>query len=318
MRFPRMPARARLAATAVLGLAVLAGSAQLGPAAAQSGDLRELLNRLNRLETEVQTLQRQSARGGSASGGAASGGAVVSSAPAGSAAAYEVRITQLEDVIRTMTGRVEENEFAARQLRERLDRLSSDIEFRLSQIEEKVSAQATRPAASATPAPQAQSAPMPAPSAPAQSPPAQASRPPQSAPAQAAPAAGTPEEMYNAAYRNIEQRQLAQAQQGFEQFLQRHKTHKLAENARYWLAETHYARGQFDQAAVAFAEAYQAAPRGEKAADNLLKLGLSLSQLRRRDDACNTFNALQQQFPNLPTTQRQRVQQERSKLNCVG
>jgi len=160
---------------------------------------------------------------------------------------------------------------------------------------------------------------MPAQPAPAQSPPVQANRPPQSAPAQAAAApAGTPEEMYNAAYRNIEQRQLAQAQQGFEQFLQRHKTHKLAENARYWLAETHYARGQFDQAAVAFAEAYQAAPRGEKAADNLLKLGLSLSQLRRRDDACNTFNALQQQFPNLPTTQRQRVQQERSKLNCAG
>lgn len=284
-------------------------------ARAQSGDLRELLNRLNRLESDVQSLQRQQATGARPSAG---GVAAPSGAGAG---AFEVRMGEMEDLIRTLTGRVEQNEFGVRQLNERIGRMTSDIEFRLNQLEQRASA--PPPAA---PAPAAQAAPAPAPAAQAQArPAAPAPTPPpaQPAAAPAAPAAppssltqGSPEEQYAAAYRLIEQRQLGQAEQAFQQFLRANGRHRLADNARYWLAETHYARRQFDQAAVAFAEAYQAAPKGEKAADNLLKLGLSLSQLRRRDDACNTFAALSKEFPNLPSAQRQRVQQERTQLAC--
>ncbi len=227
---------------------------------------------------------------------------------------------EMEELVRTLTGRVEQNEFGVRQLNERIARMTTDLEFRLNQLEQRASS--PPPAAQAAPAPQPAARPTPAQTTPAQTTPSQ-SAPAQTAAAPAAPAAppasltqGSPEEQYAAAYRLIEQRQLGQAEQAFQQFLRSNGRHRLADNARYWLAETHYARRQFDQAAVAFAEAYQAAPKGEKAADNLLKLGLSLSQMRRRDDACNTFAALSKEFPNLPSAQRQRVQQERSQLGC--
>jgi len=304
----------------LLGALVVAAVAFVGAegARAQSGDLRELLNRLNRLETDVQSLQRQQATGRPATGGGAA-------APAVGAGAFEVRMGEMEELVRTLTGRVEQNEFGVRQLNERIARMTTDLEFRLNQLEQRASS--PPPAAQAAPAPQPAARPAPAQATPAQTAPAQTT-PSQSAPAQtaaapAAPAAppasltqGSPEEQYAAAYRLIEQRQLGQAEQAFQQFLRSNGRHRLADNARYWLAETHYARRQFDQAAVAFAEAYQAAPKGEKAADNLLKLGLSLSQMRRRDDACNTFAALSKEFPNLPSAQRQRVQQERSQLGC--
>ena len=299
----------------LLGALVVAAVAFVGAegARAQSGDLRELLNRLNRLETDVQSLQRQQATGRPSTGGAAA-------APAVGAGAFEVRMGEMEDLVRTLTGRVEQNEFGVRQLNERIARMTTDLEFRLNQLEQRASS--PPPAAQAAPAPQPAARPTPAQTTPAQTTPSQ-SAPAQTAAAPAAPAAppasltqGSPEEQYAAAYRLIEQRQLGQAEQAFQQFLRSNGRHRLADNARYWLAETHYARRQFDQAAVAFAEAYQAAPKGEKAADNLLKLGLSLSQMRRRDDACNTFAALSKEFPNLPSAQRQRVQQERSQLGC--
>jgi tol-pal system protein YbgF len=276
-------------------------AAGLGQTAAAQG-LNDIQNRLDRMETELQTLQRMVARGGAPAAGAAA-------PPAGSAAAYEVRMTQLEDLIRSMTGRIEENEFALRQVRDRLDRVVNDLEFRLSQLESGAGAgAAAAPSAAPTAAP-AQAA---APSAAARQPAQAAAAPP--APPPNSP--GSAEQQYAAAYRLIEQRRLADAQAAFEAFLAAHRTHRLADNARYWLAETHYARGSFDAAAVAFAEAYQAAPEGEKAADNLLKLGLTFGQLRRRDDACGTFAALLQRFPNLPSNQRQRVQSERTRLNC--
>jgi tol-pal system protein YbgF len=304
-----------LGAVAVVVLAV-AGSA---PVLAQSGDLRELLNRLNRIETDIQTLQRQAATGGA---GRAGSGAPAGAAPAAGGAAYEVRMSEIEDLVRTLTGRVERTEFGVRQANERIERMATDLEFRLSQLEQRASA----PAPAAAPAAQAPAAPTPAGQTPVARP-AQTlpASPPAATPAPVAatrappPASltqGSAEEQYAAAYRLIEQRQLAQAEQAFQQFLRGNGRHRLADNARYWLAETHYARRQFDQAAVAFAEAYQAAPKGEKAADNLLKLGLSLSQMRRKDDACNTFTALSKEFPNLPSSQRQRVQQERAQLGC--
>jgi tol-pal system protein YbgF len=301
----------------LLGALVVAAVAFVGAdgARAQSGDLRELLNRLNRLETDVQSLQRQQATGRPATGGGAA-------APAVGAGAFEVRMGEMEELVRTLTGRVEQNEFGVRQLNERIARMTTDLEFRLNQLEQR--APSPPPAAQAAPAPQPAARPAPAQATPAQTTPSQSA--PAPAPTAAAPAApaappasltqGSPEEQYAAAYRLIEQRQLGQAEQAFQQFLRSNGRHRLADNARYWLAETHYARRQFDQAAVAFAEAYQAAPKGEKAADNLLKLGLSLSQMRRRDDACNTFAALSKEFPNLPSAQRQRVQQERSQLGC--
>jgi tol-pal system protein YbgF len=305
--FRQTAAGLRAAAAAAL---IAAG---LGQTAAAQG-LNDVQNRLDRMETELQTLQRMVARGGAPAAGAAA-------PPPGSAAAYEVRMTQLEDLIRNMTGRIEENEFALRQVRDRLDRLVNDLEFRLSQLEAGAGGGAAAGAAAAPPAaapsaarpaaPPAQAAARPA--APAQAAPAQAAAAP---PAPPPNSPGSAEQQYAAAYRLIEQRRLADAQAAFEAFLAAHRTHRLADNARYWLAETHYARGSFDSAAVAFAEAYQAAPEGEKAADNLLKLGLTFGQLRRRDDACGTFAALLQRFPNLPSNQRQRVQSERTRLNC--
>ena len=73
----------------------------------------------------------------------------------------------------------------------------------------------------------------------------------------------------------------------------------LAGNAQYWMGETYYVRGRYQDAAVTFAEGYQKYPTNSKAPDNLLKLGMSLGQLGKKADACVAFaQGFEQEIPH--------------------
>ncbi|MEE9480207.1 MAG: tetratricopeptide repeat protein, partial [Kiloniellales bacterium] len=87
-------------------------------------------------------------------------------------------------------------------------------------------------------------------------------------------------------------------------------------NAKYWLGETHYVRGQYHDAAITFAEGYQQYPTSKKAPDNLLKLGKSLAALGETTDACGTYSELTRRFPNASATILQQADQERRRLAC--
>ena len=93
-------------------------------------DIRPLLDRLDRLERDINLLQRQVYRGGT-------GSAPVPMAPPGdanSALNLEMRMGRIEDQMRTMTGQIEESSYKIEQLRQNLEKLQSDIEFRFSQM----------------------------------------------------------------------------------------------------------------------------------------------------------------------------------------
>ena len=121
---------------------------------------------------------------------------------------------------------------------------------------------------------------------------------------------------YERAYAFLQRRDLVAAESAFTEFLSRHSGDPLASNAYFWLGETHYQRGQFSDAAEAFARGYEAFPRGDKAIDSLLKLGMSLAQLGQQQNACLTFDELAAEFPNAPLAIQRRAQQERQRLAC--
>ena len=63
----------------------------------------------------------------------------------------------------------------------------------------------------------------------------------------------------------------------------------LMPNIQYWLGEVYYANKNFEQAVIEFGEGFQRFPNSIKGPDNLLKLGLSFSNLNKKNDACNAF-----------------------------
>ena len=302
--------------TATVGALALGVFLLAGPAPAQSGDQVEILNRVNRLENDIQTLQRQLARGGAPSG-------AVSSASGGlaptQAADFEIRLSQLERSVQEMTGKFEEAVFGVSQLRERLEKLSSDLEFRLSQLESRSGTEGGAP----PPRPAAASAQPPA-AKPGAIPPQPASKPGEKraepAPSVSGPGLGTVsgdvQQQYDEAFGLLRKADYDQAEKALGKFVAQHRDSPLAGNAQYWLGETFYGRGKYAEAAVAFAEGFQKYPKNPKAPDNLLKLGLSLSALGQKDDACKTLKQLDAVFPTAAASLKRRGEQERKKLSC--
>jgi tol-pal system protein YbgF len=312
--------------------AALIGALQLlsvGTAVAQDRDLRPLLDRLDRMERDMNQLQRQVYRGGSTSG------APVPVAPAdgGTAVNLELRVDQIETQMRTLTGSLEEVNYSIDQLKRRLDKLVGDVDQRLTQLEHPgtPAGGAAGGMAAATPSPGAGANPA--------APPSQAGTlvaPPAAAPNSggqtaaarpgAAPAAtsggpgtlpsGSAQDQYNYAFGLLRQADYPGAEEALRSFVQRYPNDPLAGNAEYWLGETYYVRKDYNNAAATFAEGYRKYPQSGKAADNLLKLGMSLGNVGQKKEACLTFSQLAHDFPKASGNITERANQEKQRLGC--
>ena len=67
----------------------------------------------------------------------------------------------------------------------------------------------------------------------------------------------------------------------------------LMPNIQYWLGEVFYAKKNFEQAVIEFGTGFKNYPDSIKGPDNLLKLGLSFSNLNKKNEACNAFYELE-------------------------
>jgi tol-pal system protein YbgF len=131
----------------------------------------------------------------------------------------------------------------------------------------------------------------------------------------AAAVSGDPEVIYERSYESLLRRQFSDAEVGFRGFLEQHRDHSLAGNAQYWLGETYYVQGDYKQAAQAFLSGYRDFPKSRKAADSLLKLGLSLNRLGQKEQACAAYTQVSSQFPKAAEA-RKRAQSEIKRAGC--
>lgn len=127
---------------------------------------------------------------------------------------------------------------------------------------------------------------------------------------------GDPNAAYEEAYGFMLQQDYASAEHAFTEFLARHSKSKLAGNARYWLGESYYVRGQYKQAADSFLKGYKGHRQSQKAPDSLLKLSMSLARLGEQKAACAGFARLDTEFPNASAQVKGRAASERQKAGC--
>ena len=125
----------------------------------------------------------------------------------------------------------------------------------------------------------------------------------------------TPESLYERSNESLLRRQFGEAEAGFRTFLDKYPEHGLAGNAQYWLGETYLAQDDYRQAAQAFLRGYQQYPGNRRAADSLLKLGISLGRLGQKDQACASYAAVETEFPKAVEA-RKRAQAEAKRAGC--
>ncbi len=127
---------------------------------------------------------------------------------------------------------------------------------------------------------------------------------------------GTPKQQYDFAFEFLKRQDYPKAEASLRDFLKRHPKDPLAGNAQYWLGETYYVRGDFQQAAVEFMAGYQNYPKTNKAPDNLLKLGMSMAKLDQSQGACTALGRLTKDYPDAPADLLKAARGERTRLKC--
>lgn len=232
----------------------------------------------------------------------------------GDAVYIEDRLNQLQQSLTMMTGQVEQLQHRNQQMLQQLEKMQADYEYRIDQLEKGNGGRTggPRPGPGATgPSATGPSATGPGATGPGTTPQVQPA-----AGGSAAATAGSPDQMYEEAFKKMQDGDYAGAERGFKSFLQRNAQHKLAGNAQYWLGESYYARRDYQNALTAFAEGYKVHKGSSKGPDNLLKLGITMAALGRKSDACTVFARFNQDYPRATDLQRRRIDQERQKNGC--
>jgi len=85
--------------------------------------------------------------------------------------------------------------------------------------------------------------------------------------------------VYEAAYLQVTRGHYDLAISAMDEFVRQYSASDLADNAIYWIGESHYAQHRFNQAVEAFVRLIDAYPDGDKVPAALLKLGYTFAEM---------------------------------------
>lgn len=219
-----------------------------------------------------------------------------------------VQVSRLDEQVRSTSGKLDELEYKIKQLDEKIDMINRDIDVRIKLLEgKKIDSSVSANMPDNTPkfaAPVAVDAP-------------QSIVGGSISGGELRPAKGdSAPEIYQAGLEALKANQYAEAEKAFTKVVTRFSGDRLAGNAQYWLGETFYARQEYDKAAIAFAKGYQQYHDNAKAADSLLKLGMSMKALKKNKEACAAFVSLPTEFPKAEKNVKDRAAAEKKNLGC--
>lgn len=272
----------------LLSILALALALHAAPARAQmdSRDAIELRNQILDLKRDVQGLREQIARGGgSALGSARTPPPVVTAAPTNDiTAALLERVSQLEEKVRQLQGRADEEANTRKTQDDVLQKNIDDLDFKLSNGK------------------------TPAPAAPPRAPSANAGQP-------AAPVRRTPELAMQEGNAALARRDYAAAEAAAKEVLATPKSPR-ATDAQFLLAQSLAGKKDYAGAAVAYDDTYSRARSGTHAADSLLGEANALTALGEKKAACVALEKMRAEFPTLRADQREGVAAARSRAGC--
>ena len=282
--------------------------------------LDKVLSELQQIKKDLSTLEKavysQSFRGSS--------GSQQSGSLEGALTRQLVKITEIEEQMQKLTASHEEVLFSFEQLNERINKVQKDNELRLSDLETgdpKAVAKKTTPKQfPGTDKPQdlgtmvvqkqtekeQQTSSIN---------PAAVVRVEESDAKEILPNA-SPDEQYKFATSLIKVGDYDQAELALREFVKKNPKHELAGNAQYWYAETFYIRQLYHDAAAAYLDGYQKYPQSTKGPQNLLKLGVTLSELGEKDQGCQMLDGITKQYPKATQSVIQKARYEKKKFKC--
>lgn len=274
----------------VLLAALLIAAPGLALAQIESREGIALQNQLLQLRQELDALRRAGA--GAASSALPAPQQAAAPRPTGASGdlvqGLLERVQRMEEELRAARGAAEQAEFRERQLRERVQKLEGDLDFRLQQLETQ--RQGVAPAQPARPA---------AGNAAGQS--AAGPRPPQRAIADGQAALG--------------RRDFAAAEAAAREVIASREASQQV-NAQILLGDALMGRREFSGAAVAYDDARKRSPNGTRAPEANVGLANAFIALNSNREACDVLNALRSARPDLAGPVADRAADARRRAQC--
>lgn len=226
-----------------------------------------------------------------------------------SAADTAVKIGQFDEQLRQTMGRVDELGYKIKSLEDKIELINKDMDLRLKLLEGKP---VSGSGLGANIQPQAKYAPPVANGAPKSLTGDVIAKGDDLAPVKTL----SVQEIYDQGLQAVKVPDYSLAEQKFNEILRKSPENKLAGNAQYWLGEVYYAQKDYQRSAVAFAKVLEKYKAGPKGADSLLKLGMSMQGLNKKDEACQAFKSLKSEFPKAEKATIDRAENEAKKVGC--
>jgi tol-pal system protein YbgF len=104
-------------------------------------------------------------------------------------------------------------------------------------------------------------------------------------------------ERYQEALQDYRSRKYREAIQKFESLLLQNTDHSLSDNCQYWIGESYFGLGNYQQALVAFEKVFSF-PRTNKDDDSQLKLGICYMRIQDKEKAKIEFQKLIDNYPS--------------------
>ncbi|HUS53825.1 MAG TPA: tol-pal system protein YbgF [Thermohalobaculum sp.] len=264
--------------------AMAAALAMAGPASSQTwtgaGSTDDLQYRLSVIDAELADIRARlgvaPATGAGTGGGTGGGGDAT------------LPLNRLEAEIRQLTGKIEQMAFEQRSVAEDAARRFGDIEFRLTELEggDTLLLPPVAPLGGGVAVP-------------------------------TGPEVSISERAdLDRAIKDIEQGRFDQGEDRLRSFLTAYPGGPLEGEALYWLGESQFVRGAFQNAARSFLNGYNSNRASASAPQNLYRLGVTLGRLGQVSEACLTLHEVSTQFPNGPGDILGAASTELSALNC--
>ena len=289
----------RAAAATVLSGALLAPMAK----SQSSMDPYDLEERLQRIEEQLRDLQDQVDQGGNSGGGG--GGS-------------PQRMNDIEESMRNLTGQVEQLGYDVRTVKDKLDRLETETNFRLNQLEGNPNSPPPSEPSSTQPPNDGSGGAEPA------LPPSGGGgggdggpKPPGTIGDIPEPVAeSSAEEVYNSAMDHLTRAEYDEALRLFKQVVQNYPDTDYAAQAQYWIADIYYVQKDYEKAALAFADVLKKYPDAGRGPEAMLKLGLSLINIGKKKEGCSALKAIKSKYPKASDAILSRAERESKKAGC--
>ena len=215
---------------------------------------------------------------------------------------YQRRINKIENELAKLNGKFEEIFFRLDQLQDKLDTMSSDVDFRLSTKnndnsealplskrdmsgENDTYAYPDNKSDISTTGADTQIL-------------GTLKGTPKDAPLEVAKNFQTPDSLFDYGKDSLQNLNYSDAEIAFRGFVKKYPKNAKVPSAYFWLGESLFVRESYPEAVLAYGEVIKSFKKHEKASASLLKIGISFANLDKKKESCDALKKILKQYPD--------------------